>query len=109
MQSNLIIIADILNPPTDSLAVRSLEMVCKSRLLLNILIEVEQEYKDIYYNYLKPRGFLDFCEQLITPPEKEFGIRIDTDYNYPLTIKTQNIKFNNYINFLSKIAYLKKL
>ena len=105
----LIIKAELSNPPSEILAFRTLTMFACLRLYLDNLIELEQDCKDIYYHYLKARGAMDFIAQLITPRENERGIRIDLDYNYPLTIKTDRIIFKNIFGLLGQINYLRKL
>jgi hypothetical protein len=104
--TNLIIRAELSNPPSETLAFRSLTMMSR-QIELDNLIEIDQIYKDIYYNYMKFRGLLDFVDQLITPPENENGIRIDMHINYPFTIKTDRIVFTNVLNLLGQISYLK--
>ena len=84
-------------------------MTSHCNLNLDCLIETNQESKDIYYHYLKPKGCLDYVEQIITPPENEFGIRLDTELNYPLTILTKKITCDNCINLLGQIKYLSKI
>ena len=104
----LIIKAELSNPPSEILAFRTLTMLACVQLCLDNLIELEQDFKDIYYHYLKARGAMDFVAQFITPRENEEGIRIDLDYNYPLTIKTDRIIFNNLFGLLGQINYLKR-
>lgn len=105
----LIIRAELSNPPTELLAFRALTMMARIQFALDNLIELEQEVKDIYYHYLKPRGAMDFVEQFITPRENERGIRVDLDYNYPLTIKVDRINFRNLSNLLDQLNYLRKM
>ncbi len=104
--NTLIIRAELSNPPSETLAFRSLTMMAQG-IELDNLIEIEQAYKDIYYHYMKYRGLFDFIEQIVTPPENEKGIRIDLNYNYPLTIKTDRIVFTNILSLLGQISELK--
>jgi len=105
----LIIAATLVNPPTESLAFYFMTMTTKSQLEMSNILEVEDEYKDLYYHYIRNKGLHDYVEQLITPKENEMGIRLDTDYNFPLTVKTDRISFQNVKNILGQIAYLHKL
>lgn len=52
---------------------------------------------------------MDFADDLIFFEDKEEGIRIDLDYNYPLTIKAREIGFVNVPNILGQINFLKKI
>lgn len=106
MVSSLIIRAELSNPPSEVLAFRTLTMMAR-QIELDNLIEIEQTYKDIYYNYMKQKGLMDFVCQIITPPEKENGIRIDYEYNYSYTIKTDRIIFSNILNILGQITQLR--
>lgn len=103
----LIIRAELSNPPSEALAFRSLTMLTKE-ISLDNLIEIEQDYKDIYYYYLKYHGLMDFVEQIVTPPEEEKGIRVDRLPTSPLTIRTDRIIFSNVLGLIGKIATLKE-
>ena len=102
----LIIRAELSNPPSETLAFRSLTMMTDG-IELDNLIEIEQDYKDIYYHYLKHHGLMDFVEQIVTPPEQEMGIRIDRLPTYPFTIKVDRITFSNVVGLIGKVAKLK--
>ena len=83
-------------------------MEAKSGLKLSVLVEMEQDMKDLYYSYMKALGLMDFVDQYVTPEEKEEGIRIDTELRYPFTIKTQTIKFENTLSILGQVKSLQK-
>jgi hypothetical protein len=82
-------------PLSDTLAIRYVTAFSKCDLKLYNLIEVEQELKDSYFIYMKQLGLMDYVEQYITPEERVSGIRIDVDFNYTNTIKTNSIDFGN--------------
>ena len=82
-------------PLSESLAIRYVTAFSKCDLKLYNLIEVEQELKDSYFIYMKQLGLMDYVEQYITPEERVSGIRIDVDFNYTNTIKTNSIDFGN--------------
>jgi len=106
---NLIIVSQLLDtPPSDNLAIRYVTMEASGTLNLPVLIEVEQDMKDLYHVYMKTLGLMDFVDQYITPEEMEEGIRVDTELNYPMTIKTRNIRFDNTLSILGQIKSLKK-
>ena len=93
---NLIINSMLIDTPrSDNLAIRYLTSYSKCDLKLCNLIEVEQELKDPYYKYMKQLGLMDYIDYYITPEEYESGIRLDIDFNYSNTIKTNCISFEN--------------
>ena len=51
--------------------------------------------KDAYFIYMKDLGLMDYVEQYVTPEERVSGLRIDVDFNYTNTIKTNSIDFGN--------------
>lgn len=106
---NLIIQAALSEPPTEILYFRYLTLASKTNLFLDCLIEAEQEMKDNYYHYLKIRGAFDYLSDIITPKENEFGIRLDTVLNYPMTILTKSITAQNVINLLGQIKGLSRI
>ena len=76
---NFIIAARIVNPPTQPLPFRDVTSVASCDLHLSVLLEAIEEEKDMYFNFMKPRGMLDFVDYIITPEEKEIGFRMDLD------------------------------
>lgn len=107
---NLIIVSSLIDTPhSNGLAVRYITMKSKLTLELPVLIEVTQEEKDFYYKYMKKRGMMDYVDQYITPCENELGIRIDTEYAFPLTIRTNGISFDNTWSILTQLDGLKKI
>ena len=106
---NLIINAKIAKPPTQNLALRFITLSAKENLQLSVLFESLKEERDLYLGFLKKTGLMDFADDLIFFEDKEEGIRIDLDYNYPLTIKAREIGFVNVPNILGQINFLKKI
>jgi hypothetical protein len=106
---NLIIQASLAEPPTEILFFRFLTLGAHDNLKLDCLLETEQELKDSYYFFLKRQGCMDYLSYIITPPENEFGIRLDTTLNYPLTILTKSITAQNVVNLLGQIKCLSKI
>ena len=106
---SLIIVSDLINPPPEGLYFRHLTMVSALDFKQDVLIESEKEYVDIYYNYLKKRGLYDFVEEFIQPEWRVDGIRIDTELNYPKTIKTNYIRYENVENLIKQIKSLSSI
>ena len=78
---NLIIQASLSEQPTDSLAFRYVTCIAKDDFNLDILLLTEKELKDLYYFNLKKRGMFDYIDYLLTPAEKEYGIKITNEKN----------------------------
>jgi len=81
-------------------------MVCSDNLKLNCLLETQEDFRDFYYLFCKKYGHFDYLKDLVFPDEKEYGIRLDIEHNYPLTVKTRNIMIENQINLIGQIRYL---
>ena len=103
---NLIIQAGLSEPPTECLPFRYLTSVSKCHYKLDVLIESDQSMKDLYYAFLLKMGMFDYIQDMITPEEKENGIRIDYELNYPKTVIVNKITFENQLNILKHIALL---
>jgi hypothetical protein len=106
---NLIIVAGLSEPPSEPLPFRILTGVSKSELKLDVLIETAQTMKDLYYQYMLHRGLLDYAEALITPEEREDGIRLDMELTFARTIRTRFIRFDNLLNLVGQITLLKTI
>lgn len=104
---NLIINAEICTEPrSESLYFRFLTMVAKESLGYDVLLEAEKEKVDNCYRVLKSKGSFDFIDDIVIPEWRLEGARIDTEYNYPYTIKT---KFIDCVNVLSLTGQLRSL
>ena len=106
---SLIVVSDLINPPSEGLYFRHLTMVSKLDLSHEVLIEAEREYVDIYYNYLKKKGWYDCVDEFVLPEWKVDAIRIDTQLNYPKTIKALNIRYENVENIIKQIKSLSSI
>jgi len=84
-------------------------MMAKTELGQDVLIEAEKEEIDYYYDLLKRRGWFDFVDDFIEPRHRLEGIRIDTEYNYPYTIKTSQIRCENTLSILGQLKSLNEL
>ena len=100
----LIFYEGIVEPPSDSLAVRG---VC---LYLNIfqkkhqiLLEAEKPNRDIYYNWAKYTGLWDFVEDIVCPADDVFGLRISNTKVRPPSIRVDRIAYENLEDLLSRI------
>ena len=107
---NLIIVDQLSKiPPNDNLAIRYILMQSAIEYRIHPIVEVKKEEKDFYYKTLKTYGLFDFIEDIITPEEREEGIRLDVEYNYPLTIKLNKICFENPHEIVRQIDMLRRV
>ena len=84
-------------------------MSAKQDLGYCVLLESEKNEVDDYYNLLKSKGCYDFVEEIVLPDWRVEGVRIDLENNYPFTIKTQYIKYENVLNLLGQLKSFKGL
>ena len=100
---NLIIIAEL--STNEGLYFRYLTMMAKAE----VVVETKKALVDYYYKNLKSEGLYDYVSDMVTPECNVEGIRIDKEYDYPLTIKTDNISSSNVQSLLIQIEQLKKI
>ena len=107
---NLIINAEIcVEPRSESLYFRFLTMVARENLGYDVLLEADKEEVDSYYRILKSNGSFDFIDDIIIPEWRLEGARIDTEYNYPYTIKTKFVDCENVLSLTGQLKSLKKI
>ncbi len=106
---NLIITSKLSSdPPSEGLYFRFLTMMAKKEINYDVILESEQENVDHYYNFLKQKGWFDFIDDIVVPEWRVEGVRLDTENNYPLTIKTPYIRCENTPNLLGQIKSIKE-
>lgn len=102
---NLIIEADLINPPTESLAMRFLTLVTKSNLHTDNLIIVNPEVKDFYYRYMKTFGLMDYVDDFVTQEDNESGLLLCSKIGiYKSYILTDRVTFKNVTILLGQIS-----
>jgi len=107
---NLIISSELTgDPPSEGLYFRHLTMVAKKELFYDVVIESEKENIDIYYNFLKRKGWFDFVDDFVLPEWRIDGVRLDTELSYPMTVRTKWIRCENTPNLLGQIKSLREL
>lgn len=74
---NLIIPANLSEPPSEGLMFRYLTLVSKKELKYSNLLEAPNDMIDMYYRYLKQRGLFDYIDDIIAPPHREHGVVIN--------------------------------
>ena len=105
---NLIITAELSSdPPSEGLYFRFLTMMAQKELGYDVVLESEKEMVDIYWRFLKRKGWFDFVDDIVVPEWKIEGVRLDMENNYPLTIQTPYIRCENTPNLLGQIKSIK--
>ena len=101
---NLIVVSHLTT--NEGLYFRYLTMTVKSYLGMDVLVEAQKEQIDYYYKLLKRKGLYDYVSEILPQDTKEEGIRLDTELNYTLTVKTKNISVTNVNNLIMQIKSL---
>ena len=95
----------IVEPPTESLAIRGLclylNIFQKKR---EILLETERGNTDIYYKWVKHNGLWDFIEDIVHPEHNIYGLRVATTRVRPPCIKVDRISWDNINDMLHKVS-----
>lgn len=63
----------------------------------------------MYFRYLKQQGMMDFIDDIISPEDREEGVRVDTVLSYPKTIIVKKITCENVVVILGQIRLLTEL
>jgi len=87
-------------PPTWFASYRDLTLYCAIFLHLDIVIESSDP--DTYYRWIKPRGGMDFIEDIIRPGS-EYGLHLDLRREFPRTIITDRIAPENVHRLIASI------
>ena len=103
---NLIIVTQLTD--NEGLYFRYVSMMAKTELDYDILLESRRGEIDFHYKYLKRKGWFDFVDDFILPNQED-GVRLDTELNYPMTIKTDRITCENTLNLLGQIKSMRNL
>lgn len=75
--SNLIVDADLTEPPSETSVFRDVTLYAKTFLDHDVLVECDPDVVDLYWYWLKRRGAFDFVDDFIDVGV-EFGIRLNT-------------------------------
>ena len=90
-------------PPTWFASYRDLTLYCAIFLKLDIVLESENP--DPYYRWIKPRGGMDFIEDIVRPGS-ERGVHLDITRQFPSTIITDRIAPENVHRLIASIRSL---
>jgi len=72
----IIVDARLTEPPSWVCSFRDTSMYVSIFIKKSVLVECDQSSKDIYYQWLKKYGALDFVEEIVSPGEEVVGFRI---------------------------------
>jgi len=99
----LIIRDQLTCPPTWFLSFRDLTLYCHVFLGLDVVLESAEV--DRYYEWIKPRGGMDFLEDIVRPGS-EAGLHLDIERQYPETVVTDRIAPENVHRLVGTIRAL---
>ncbi len=100
---NLLVHAGLSEPPTESLPFRYVLCCAKFEYDMSILLECEEEMKDMYWRFMRERGMFDFISDIINPLREE-GLSLDVKIRSRReTIITKFIKFDNQERLIEQI------
>ena len=107
MRNDILIIVDsLVEPPSETYAFRTVTMIAADNLKMDVLLHSTQNMKDLFYNWMKPKGMMDYVKYILTERESEDGIRIDVLHNYPRTIIVESIRLENQLSILGQLKML---
>jgi len=100
----LIFYESIVEPPSDSLAVRGVCLYLRMfQKECQILLEAEKPNRDLYYNWAKHTGLWDFVEDIVCPADDISGLRISNIKVRPPFIRVDRIAYENLNDLLARI------
>ena len=77
--SNLIVDADLTEPPSETSVFRDVTLYAKTFLDHDVLVECDPDVVDLYWYWLKRRGAFDFVDDFIDVGV-ELGIRLNSSH-----------------------------
>ena len=107
MSGDILVISDALvEPPSEILPFRTVTMFSHEYLSMDVLLHTTQEMKDFYYQWMKPRGLMDYVKYFLNELEWENGVRIDPLGFYPNTVVVKYIRLENQLPIFGRIKSL---
>ena len=91
----LIFVESIVEPPSESLAIRSLCILLEIQKECDFLLETTPEMKDIYFGWIRQTGLSDFVKELIVYNEEVEGYRIAADECAAPYLVADRISYSN--------------
>lgn len=99
----LIFVEDIVEPPSESLAIRSLCILLQFQKDCDFLLETTPDMKDIYFGWIRQTGLSDFVKELILFEEEVEGYRIASDECKAPYVVADRISYSNLNQIIAPI------
>lgn len=99
----LIFVEDIVEPPSEHLAIRSLCLFLTLKSDIDFLFETTADMKDLYFHWIKRIGMHDFISELVVFEEKVQGYRISIDKCVNPCLIVDRIDYSNLAQVISSI------
>ncbi len=99
----LIFVEDIVEPPSESLAIRSLCILLQFQKDCDFLLETTPDMKDIYFSWIRQTGLSDFVKELILFEEEVEGYRIASDECKAPYVVADRISYSNLNQIIAPI------
>ena len=100
---NLIVLAPLSEPPTESLPFRYVLSCASIDCKMDILLECEPGTEDLYWKFLNQRGMFDFVSDIVGPLQ-ERGLRLDTKVrNQSATVIAVYIRMEKQLDKIERI------
>ena len=103
---NLIVVSNL--TCDEGLYFRYITMLAKTDLDYDVVIESEKHEIDKYYSMLKSKGWYDFVDDFVLPEWRIDGVRLDSEMNFPRTVRTNKIDVLSVPNILGHLKYFRK-
>jgi len=97
----LIINGDLIFPPTETACFRDVTLYTNIFTSAEVLLQVDQQHKDLCYHFLKSEGAFDFVQEIVTPDEAVHGTLISD--KPPCNIKVRKFWAGNLNRILNSI------
>lgn len=83
---------DLVFPPSEVMVFRDVTLFTSVFIQTDLIIEINEQYKDTCYHYLKSVGAFDYVEDIVTPGESH-GVLISD--MHPCNIKIRKFHAGN--------------
>ena len=106
MLRNFILRAELVNPPSELGAIRTVGLMA-SVIGLNGLIEIDRPFQDLYWRFFKQNYLTDFFKEIVAPKDAPRGIRLDFEMVSQWSVVVDKITFNNQPFIIGQLQRLK--
>ena len=107
---NLILVSYLVStPPSEGLFVRYLTMKSKEDLDFCNVIESPKSNWDDIYKSLNEKKLWDYFYDFVEPDWRVEWVRLDTQLNYPMTVKADYIRCENTLSLIGQLKAIRQL